>query len=175
MNDKERILQEIAKKKERAYQLGLPEIVFDLYDNHIKFYPSWINNKGKSRVCTIITSAKRISDEEQINDVSIQIEFEGKSFIFRLIEGSHSKRSLYYVLELYYFDKKVFILSIEDELHPGYDNWQIKIRDVLGFIEGEWIEDILKLKKQIENEKKKREEESKNKDLGNLKRDFGIE
>lgn len=153
MDNNEIIKQEVEKKKQRAKELGLPDLISELYMDHIRYFPSWIKN-NKEYVPNMVKNCVEADNNEiilELNDKKYSFRFEEKTFDTPDGEWhTHGK------LELFMHDDKCFAISLAQESNKYYSSW--KAFDVNAFKEKEWINDFKALKKQIDIDSKIREE-----------------
>ncbi len=174
------VYKEVAKRRKRAEDLGLPELFGKMYHNTIKHYPSWIKGKNKLvSVCSLVTEAQEIGENK------MKIKLNGREYIFEFKKSDFSTPDDEFCsnghLILYSDDKKV--LDISMHINHSYENeysvpeWGLF--EAQTFIEGDWIKDFKELEKRIpldnaERERKQAEKENSEK-VKKLKEDFDIE
>lgn len=171
MDENDKIQHEVEKKKQRAKDLGLPDLISDLYMNHIRYFPSWIKN-NREYVPDMVKNCAETDNKE------IMLELNDKKYFFRFKETTFDTPDgewhTHGDLELYLHDDKYFAISLAQESNEYCSSW--KAFDVNAFKEKEWINDFKVLKKQIDIDSKAREEKIKNDPvkINKLKTDFDI-
>lgn len=177
MNENERVLQEVKKKQQRAKDLGLPDLINDLYMNHIKYFPSWIKN-NRGFVPNMVKNCTELNNKDEDNK-KIILELNDKKYSFRFEERSFSMPDgewcIHGDLELSLNDEKCLAISLTYEGDKYYSSW--KPSSVKAFKEKDWIKDFRELKKQIDIDAKILEDKRKNdpNKINKLKADFDID
>ena len=166
------IYQEVAKRRARAFELGIPKLIGGLYAT-LRFYPAWQRNVATGdHVCTLVTDI--VSHGERGVGFTLlgkmyKLEFRRKpNYLPDDDDGME-----FADLDLFCNSKKVLSLRmVLDSLHP---EWSAV--NVSAFIEGEWIDDFRTLRERMEKEKAEREQRDRcnPERLNALKKDFGIE
>ncbi|HBK83463.1 MAG TPA: hypothetical protein DDZ41_07680 [Flavobacterium sp.] len=171
----DKILNEVKKKRQRAEQLGLPNLINDIY-NHVKCFSS-----NSDYMPSIISSCIRI-------DSKIIFELNNRQYTFNCDEGKsirgYDQEYINTNIELIFNDNKIFALNITKDIirdkYLGYleSNPHFTIN---AFKEGNWVKDFRELKKQIDIASKIRLEKQAEKQkmdyikkLKQLKSDFDI-
>jgi hypothetical protein len=181
-NVDKKILQEVDKKKQRAKDLGLLDLITDIYMNHVKNFPELIRcNRDyvPSMVKNFIESKKRWDHTE------IVIELNDKKYTFRFNERNitlpDGKNFKCGDLELFFNNEKCFALYLHcDEFeYYGYHSYSWSASEINAFKEGEWIKDFKELKKQIDKQidvdSKIRSEKEQTDKINQLKANFDID
>ncbi len=188
-----RVQAEVIIRKEIAKKKKVDILISNLYMNHIKHYPHWIN-KDRLNVPAIVSSAIETRTKDKVIDIilgedpsdiqdsrnteaAICIILNNKKFKFIFTITNFAMDSEYYsygLLELFENSKKVLGIN-HSLLRDGYDElWDPY--DIEAFIDGEWVEDFYVLQREIkELEKIRLQEESEDpNETERLKRNFGI-
>lgn len=176
-SDNERVLRKVKELTEKAKDLKLPGMLWEIF-NEVKYYASWIENKrGYVSTCII--------DFKEIHENKFQFKFKEGLIAFSM----ESKRGQYdtafwsyETVKLYFNDKKVFEFKMSDVNAGNFSDWSMpkwELSEIIGFFDGEWVAlikslyQILKSEqdeiKQMDDKKKKEEE------IRNLKTNFGID
>jgi len=138
-NEKERnrIYAEVEKRRERARQLGVLELILDLYQD-IRCYPSWIKDEQyRSEMYPLLTKAIELEEESEEGEKGkVTIVLKGKSYVFNYEENYHDDKMS---LELYQEDKKVLALSLTLD---NMDKKEYSLSNIEAFREGDWIKDF---------------------------------
>ena len=182
--EEDRILAEVDKRKDRAADLGIEELVSKVY-KEIEHYPSWMNDKDhRVEIAPSITSAidpgRENRDSKSWKRVKIVLKEKEYIFAFEehgidLPDGDYQTHG---ILELYTSDKKVAAINMarsDDEYSTEWSPFDTK-----AFIEGPWIKDFKALRAWIEKKDKRQTEDfNKQSKYGfrsneELKKDFGI-
>ena len=162
----------IEKKKKVVRAKRIPELLYKLYNNQIKYYPQWIkNDEARQLVCSLVTDAARLPDGR------IKINLKGKEYAFlfkKNVFPDHKGNScVQATMELFKNDKKVLGLNTSPTNQMTLSSWISS--EVQAFIEGDWIDDFKQLQRQIEYETEAREASSRHQSIEKIKRDFGID
>lgn len=177
----DRVYKKVEEIKSRANELGVPELINELYHKNIKYYPSWIEHSRDYVPSVVISAVKEVNKQEKSNGKEwerIKINLKGKEYIFDFEEHSFSVEGDYCHqgnLGLFLDNKKMLALSMSKDLDKYDSIWWVF--NVDAFIESDWIKDFKELKEaiklqEIERNKKKREDPSK---IVKLKKDYGID
>jgi len=179
--DEIKIFKEVAKRRKRATDLGLPEMISKLYSDKIEFYPSWITiEANREHVCSLVTSAEKIKAAGQDEKDKIKIILKGREYSFEyskdhfsLPDGDSSSTG---DLILYFGNKKVFHVSMSIDFNE-YGSTMSNFKPE-AFVEGDWVKDFQELSQRIPIEEKERETREAEKEMPEsvkkLKEDFGI-
>lgn len=178
-----RVKEEAARRKKLAEEKGVKELATELYFDDIQYYPSWLKNeKGFAHVSKLVTNATKLESgkkkEERHIDVTELLlkdkkyRFEFSNHSFSLPDGDYANHGL---LDLFIDGKRVLGVNLSND-YEGFDpKW--KPFGIEAFIDGEWINDLMDLKKAIQMDTKEKalmEAEDPDK-IKKLKKDFGIE
>ena len=179
--DDAQIRAEIEIRKQRAKDLGLPQAVFRLYEDHLKYLRDNFDH-GKSGIPDSLTKVVRIKtnnhDWSEKSD-SVELFFGEKCIIFVFKEHTSTFTDYYTYGNLLIivegqevFDLAChcrFVEEVGNEWSPG---------DVKGFIEGPWVADVQKFAEQVcsmaERRKGVVEQERKRQELERAKKKFGL-
>lgn len=177
-SDADRVYKEVKKRKQRAEELGITDLIERLYFYKLMYYPHWLKNDRES-ICSLVTDAAELEDETKegtITKTTIIINNMEYAFSFKECDfSSPDGKYAYADLELAANGKRVLALALSSECSEYGFNW--KTFDVEAFIEGDWIEEFRQLKKVMEMEEKERERKQKEspEKIKQLKEDFGID
>jgi len=188
-DDADELYAEIKRRTDRARELGVPELIWDLFEN-VKHYPSYSRNDpvGYNRFVPSFVTAI----QEPTKD-NIAFEYDGVNYSFswstKRVESFLSSSDNFDIcrenglLILRVKDDRVFELTLRGEQDLSGDDWvppTWELREIEAFIEGPWVEHLRELNSKIiqylrnvheADAKKRREEPSK---LADLKDRFGI-
>jgi hypothetical protein len=182
------IYQEIEKKKEKARQLGLPEMMVKLYhDYSLKHFPSWITNSSVKELQEFIQSAKYVG-KKGFEDSTIDIVFKNKTFRFKYKEDmvSPPDGDFFYSGDLDLIIDGQKVLSVGMFGHPNEAGGDWSAHDVEAFLEGDWINGFKELYSAVEKWDKDESEkfdrqfhylggkEETDEAVDKLKKDFGM-
>ncbi|MDD5654965.1 MAG: hypothetical protein PHR91_04905 [Candidatus Omnitrophica bacterium] len=129
--DAEGIGKEIEKRRERALELDVPNLIASLYHDHIKFYPEWMRNQ-RSRVWIYPS----ITEASQVDEHRIKLVMGGINYIFSFTEKWIGGERLG-LLELYRNDIRVLAINMAWEVDKREK--EHNIFDIEEFIEGDWV------------------------------------
>jgi hypothetical protein len=166
-NEAAKIYDEVERKKKKAWEAKIPQLVTNLYFEHIKYYPTYIKH-NRDWVCSLITDAVKL------NENTTKITLNNNDYLFTLIDEGIFEHSVFERLVLFFNNKKLLELTLSVEV--DYDIYRRPL-DIKAFVEGEWINDLKTLEQKInleKEERKRRDREEPNK-INKLKKDFGIE
>ncbi|MFI5353094.1 MAG: hypothetical protein ACHQZS_09050 [Candidatus Binatales bacterium] len=189
VDEADEIYAEVKRRKDRAQELGVPELIWDLFDT-VKHFPSYSRNnpEGYQRfVPEFVTEIQEPSKE------NVAFQYDGVRYLFnwstKRVESSFSSRAGFEMsledglLILHVNDEGVFELTLRGEQDFSGDDWvpeTWKVREIQAFIEGPWVEGLRGLNSRIKEHrrrlheaeaKRRREEPSR---LAELKSRFGI-
>jgi hypothetical protein len=185
-DDADEIYAEIKRRKSRARELGIPELIWDLFDS-VKHYPSYSRNDpaGYQRfVPSFVTEIHEPTKDD------IAFAYGGVNYFFswktKKVESFHSDFDRIREdgqLVLSTNDDRVFELTLRGEQDMSGDDYvpeTWELREIEAFIEGPWVEHLQELNSRIiqhrqsvheADARKRREEPAK---LADLKNRFGI-
>lgn len=147
------VKKEVEKRKKIAKDKGLDRLIIDVYNDCLKYYPSWISSeKNKKWVISEVSEAKNIG-EKYSND----IKFKFKEKIYKITRGDRWTPEFgdgaWYKLSLFLNDKKIFEVT-EEETNDEYSTYHSPI-SVDAYINDDWVKDfndILDYKKIMDNQ-----------------------
>jgi hypothetical protein len=166
-----RVQEEVRKKIKIAEEKGVKELISNLYFNYLRHCP-------KVYVPKIIDS---IQEEKKDEKEVILISFKGEKYRFEFSE----RRSIapdsntYGLLELFSDEKKWLAINVSLEISNSSFATKWKPFDIEAFIDGDWIEDLKRLKdliiirqsKELEGDNRAKD----SKKIQELKDNFGID
>ncbi|MFC1709945.1 hypothetical protein ACFL2J_07825 [Candidatus Omnitrophota bacterium] len=142
--------------EETAHEIGIPELVGNLYNDYFRDFSVWIRNE-KFCLNSLITDAVELGKQHNSKGISIKtkITLKGNSYIFSFREYNFDsidgKSQLRGELELFLKDSKVLSLSMARDKDTQGSRWKPIYVEM--FIEGPWVEDFQELERVIEQEK----------------------
>ena len=93
-SDADGISREIEKRRQRAVELDVPQLIAGLYHDHIKFYPEWMKNQ-RSRVWIYPS----ITEAVQLDERRIKLIMGGINYVFSFTEKwIGGRRSIMYLI-----------------------------------------------------------------------------
>jgi hypothetical protein len=175
-SEADKIFKEVAKRKARAEELGIKELISELYFDALVYYPHWLKN-GPEYVCSFIKNAVETIDKKDVKRTNIKMKDKDYVFFFKTMSFStpDGEYHTHGDLDLFLDNKK--ILGLDTALEAGAYDSTWKAFQINAFIEGDWIKDFTQLQQQIEIENEERERRKKEapEKIMKLKEDFGIE
>jgi len=145
------IYEKVAKRQERASDLGVPGMILDFYTKSLQYFPSWIKNPDSSEgIKKLVPEAICLSDENNFDDRKLQITLKGEKYkIHYKTKGSFGEGAdAYGDLKLYKNEKLVFATSFAEDFNEyGSETTPLEVN---AFIEGSWINDFKELKEKYE-------------------------
>ena len=178
-NETQRILREAEKRKQKAKDFGLPELIWNLYQ-HLR-YATYGVPDGISKDYDYISELVGKVGGKDCYEISFQ--FMKRNFKVKSVTTRHSfdddnwQNQLVTLLE---DGKKLFKVNVNGaemgESFYTYTKWTPG--EAEAFIEGDWIQIIKSLVQKIEEqkaiEKKAEEKEARERQAKKLKENFGI-
>jgi hypothetical protein len=181
------IYAEVKRRKDRAKELGVPESMWDLFEN-VKYFPSYSRNDPVGYQKFVPNFVTSIQEPEKNQ---IRFEYNGVNYFFswstKRVESFSSYSDDIHRedgrLILRVDNERVFELTLRGEQDLSGDDWvppEWRLREIEAFIEGPWVETLQELNSRIiqhrrdvheADAKKRREEPAK---LVDLKDRFGI-
>jgi hypothetical protein len=154
-DDADEIYAEIKRRKSRARELGIPELIWDLFDS-VKHYPSYSRNDpaGYQRfVPSFVTEIHEPTKDD------IAFAYGGVNYFFswktKKVESFHSDFDRIREdgqLVLSTNDDRVFELTLRGEQDMSGDDYvpeTWELREIEAFIEGPWVEHLQELNSRI--------------------------
>ncbi|HXN14266.1 MAG TPA: hypothetical protein VN865_14230 [Candidatus Acidoferrales bacterium] len=186
-DDADAIYAEIERRKQRAKELGVPQLVWGFFET-VKYLPSWASDdrpNDKKFVPPFVTEIKALPEG------GLAFSYEGVGYSLAWSEKSNDSYDSYRSrmasyngrLALNVAEDRVFELTLfgtQDQSSDEYVPMEWTIRNVEAFVEGPWVERITELAVRITQHRrevheadarKRREDPAKLKDL---KDRFGI-
>lgn len=165
------IFEMIEARKDRARSLGIPDLFGELFHKHLKFYPKWLAQGNKDKICPLISEITKTSDNDlnfMLNGHKYRINFIEKQ-MFSVMEETAMLRADF---ELDTEDEKVLSLKMVKE-GRGYDSeWQVV--DITAFKEADWLQDFVDLRERIFSASDKNTQRSYEEKVNKMKDDFGL-
>jgi hypothetical protein len=181
--DEKQILAEVERRKQRARDLGLVDVVFKLYFDGIKHYAAWSKSSPEAVHpdfrSAVATPQRTLKGLESFQGVELCIEeskfvFAFESHITTMPDGEDCH---FGTVSLTVDGQDVFGINC----HGDYDEYvgvEWKPYDIDGFIEGPWIGPLTRASKKIVDWKEKYRKESerrRNRDkAAELRKKFGL-
>ena len=171
------IYAEVDRRKKRAEELGIREIVWSLYHHRLEWYPDWFKRKSEMIF-------PKVKDALQPEEGQTQIEIESHKLLF-----AYSERGSYLddygsnvgTLALRVNDQRVLEFDVWIELpKKEYDDTVYSVSTIHAFIEGPWVGELRELLAEIESHEKKTSEALQKRGreapqtLEDLKKRFGL-
>lgn len=167
----EDIFEMIEARKDRARNLGLPDLFGELFHKHLKFYPKWLAQGHKDKICPLISEITKTSDNDLnfiLNGHKYKIDFIERQ-MFSAMEETAMLRADF---ELNFDEDKVLGLKMVKE-GRGYDSeWQVV--DITAFKEADWLQDFLDLRERIFSTNDENSQKSHEEKVNKMKTDFGL-
>jgi hypothetical protein len=180
-NEEQRIVEEVKRRKQQAWESGVVEGAFDLYRANLRYYDAWATNCPQAIHPQICVTSKTESTGTRESSERIEATILGKTYVFVFQESTVSMEfggiSTSGHLDMEYKGQLVMRIDCrcEDDRYAG-PSWSPM--DVSVFLEGPWIADITSVSTEIKNSKEQLNEqyrrESKQHELDNLKKNFGL-
>jgi hypothetical protein len=178
MTEEERILAEVERRRRRAKELGLFDLL-TLFRDHLEFLEDGPNHE---RLPKSVTDVKAVDTESGKDSIKVrEIWFGGSSYIFSFRERYDTFDSG----ELYLTSHLVLVRAGQTLLDLSYsgkvEEWTGTVwepRGVEAFIEGDWVQDIEMLRQDVldlaSQRRGRARAETKKQELEELKRKFGL-
>ena len=174
-------MEEVKRRKQRAWQSGAIKSAFDLYREHLPYYDAWATNCPHMIHPQISVANKTKTTGSRESSERIEATILGKPYVFEFYESTmymedgESLTSGHLDVE---FNGEI-VMRIDcthrDERYAG-TSWEPM--DVSLFLEGPWVADITSVSADIKYSQEQRNEqhrrESKEQELDNLKKNFGL-
>jgi hypothetical protein len=178
MEELERIKAEVEKRRERAQQLGLVNLVFSLYRDHLRFFKEDFKHEDgivPQSVTKIVPSNSRDGTDRT------EVFFGESSFVFVFHERTTCMPDGEYwttgTIEIKQNEQLLFALyctSTEDR----YMGREWKPFRVEAFLEGPWVDEIKRFAAEVQDLREKRNktfaDKRKQQELDELKKKFGL-
>ncbi len=181
MDELEKVKAEVAKRRERASQLGLVNIVFSLYRDHLMFFEDDFSHDD-GRVPKSVTKIVTFQFKDGVNEtVAKEVIFGDRSytFVFRERPGIDPGGDDWTTgsIEVRQNSELLFELYCTSEVEE-YMGRVWKPFRVEAFIEGPWVAEIKTFAAQVEELNRirsiKSSDEGKLRELKELKKKFGL-
>ncbi len=179
--DEAEIRAQVEKRKQRAKDLGLPQGVFRLYENHLKYLDKDFDHENSSMPKSLTKVVKTRLHDGMNSTESTELFFGERCivFVFRERNTTMPDGEIWTSgnLQISIDGKAVFDLACHctDVRFLGRE-WSAA--DVEGFVEGPWIDEVKKFAQQVsslyDQRNSKAKQESKRAELERLKNKFGL-
>jgi hypothetical protein len=162
----DRVRAEAEQRKQRARQLGLPELTTRFYRDLARFYPAWRDN-NPAMVPQMITDIREVSKDT--------VEFQDRDHRYSLAwkewSGSYPDGDVFFsgALSLLVDENRVLEIHLDGD---EYSQWLPK--DVHAFIEGPWVSSFKAVVAEGERLRQQSEEERRQREAEELRSRFGI-
>ena len=179
-NEEQRIVDEVKRRKQRAWQSGVVKGAFDLYRENLRYYDAWATNCPHLIHPQIKITNKTKTTSKDGSSERIEATILGNAYVFTFSESSMYMEDGVIIsghLDVEFNGELVMRIDCmhRDERYAG-TSWEPM--DVSVFLEGLWVADLtsvfadIKYSQEQRNEQAKRE--SKQRELDNLKKNFGL-
>ncbi|MFZ3329456.1 MAG: hypothetical protein WA197_02395 [Candidatus Acidiferrales bacterium] len=179
-SEEQRVVEEVKRRKQRAWQSGVVKGAFDLYRENLRYYDAGTTNYPCQIHPQISVTNKTKTTENRESSERIEATILGNVYVFTFRKRSTPMddgviTSGY--LDVEYQGQRVMRIDCrcEDDRYAG-PSWSPM--DVSVFLEGPWVADITSVSADIKYSQEQRNEqarrESKQQELDNLKRNFGL-
>lgn len=170
------IREEVEYRRRIAEGKGLDRLFLDAYHRSIRYYPVWIRNeREKTYVYPEVASATETITRESAGDTFVT-EFSIKAKRYKITSqrrGNVLTHDVYYVMELFLNDKKVFAVRERHDVRlkdAHYYTFRID-----AYASENWVEDFRNIKAYQERVEKAEAEPVEDPQLiAQLKKDFNI-
>ena len=175
------IRAEIERRKKRAMDLKIREVLWSLYHSHLSHYEAFIHNDPEL-LCPEVSESIKISDK--------CIEFSLRQSIYRIVytEGPKVRHEtpgkgellgesiVPAMLDLSVDDQRVFKFEIKRSTRFLEDGlaWNDDMGDITWFIEGPWVQELPELLKRIREHEKSVKDRRSIPKLEAMKKRFGL-
>lgn len=171
------IYKEVERRKARAKELKISDVVFDTYEKkYLKYYPTWFSSEHNREALP-----PEVIGAESLDNKGVKIRLASGTYTFKYAEKVKNLENDVWIdgeFELLAEDQLVLAFSVYGVI--GEYVTEYSINDIEAFIEGPWVEDLRRLSALIEayNLKRKQEREKRERDdpqkLADLRKRFGI-
>jgi hypothetical protein len=180
MNEAE-IRAEVEKRKQRAQDLGLPQGLFRLYENHLKYLDKDFDHESSSMPKSLTKVVRNRLHDGMNSTESTELFFGEWCIVFVFRERNTTmpdgEISTWGNLLISIDSKVVFDLACHRK-DDRYGECEWYAGDVEGFIEGPWVAEIGKFAQQVssiyDQRKSEIDQRSKLAELERLKNNFGL-
>jgi hypothetical protein len=182
-SDEERILEEVKKRKERAWQSGVIRNAFKLYRENLPHYDAWVTNCPDLLHPQIkVTNKVEISGARSRGPIErVEAVIRENSYVFTFSQSSmcmpDGEEYITGKLDVDFQGQRVMTIDCgcEDDRYMGR-TWSA--RDVSAFLEGPWIAELNSVFAEVtclhDEHSKRSAEESKRQKLEEMKKNFGL-
>jgi hypothetical protein len=179
-SEEQRILEEVKRRKQRAWQSGVVKGAFDLYRENLRYYDAGPANYPRQIHPQISVTNKTKTTENRESSERIEATIRGNAYVFVFHESTMYMEDGVITsghLNVEYQGQLVMRIDCrcEDDRYAG-PSWSPM--DVSVFLEGPWVADITTVSADIKYSQEQRNEqyrrESKQQELDNLKKNFGL-
>lgn len=126
---------EVERRKQRAWQLGLPVMVTDFYRQLARFYPIWKDNQP-----TLLPQS--LSDIRQVGQDAIEFTCQDDRYVFtwneRTIDLPNGDVRFSSTIEVLVNGSRVFEVYLRGDFNE-YTGTDWRPSDVSAFLEGPWV------------------------------------
>jgi hypothetical protein len=180
-NEEQRIVEEVKRRKQRAWDSGVVKSAFDLYCANLRFYDAWATNCPHLIHPRISVTNKTKTTGTRESSERIEATIQGIAYVFVFQESAVYMEDGEFLtsghLDVECAGQLVMRIDCrcEDDRYAG-PSWSPM--DVSVFLEGPWVADITSVSADIKYSQEQRNEQSrrqsKQQELDNLKKNFGL-
>jgi len=167
----DRVRAEAEQRKQRAWQLGLPELTTRFYRDLARFYPAWRDN-NPTMVPQMITDIREVGKDT----VAFRDRDHRYSLAWKEWSGSYPDGDVFFrsTLSLLVDESRVLEIYLDGVPFDEYSCDEWRPEDVRAFIEGPWVPSFKAVVAEGERLRQRSEEERRQRESEELRSRFGI-
>ena len=180
-SDERRIVEEVKRRKQRAWQSGVVKGAFDLYRENLRFYDAWTTNCPHLIHPQIRVTNKTKTTGTRESSERTEATILGRAYVFVFQESTMCMEDGEILTSGHLDVECAGQLVMRIDCRCDDDRYAGRLwspMDVSAFLEGPWVADITAVSAEIKYSQEQRNEQarrnSKQEELDNLKKNFGL-
>ena len=173
------VRREVAYRKRIAEEQGLDRLLLDAYHRSIRFYPAWMKSDGDERQYVYPEVSGAVEKITKSSEGEIfTTEFVVGKARYRVVSerrGTMIAHDLYYMIELFLNDQKVFAMSEKHDVRLKDRHYYTL--SIEAYVNDDWVEDFRRIEAWQEQVDRKEAERKPTEDpqvVERLKKDFNL-